>query len=260
MSTSTVERGTKAAPYASNFDPSTGARLAATEYERVVATFELLGPEQWSAPTDCTGWDVRAMAGHMLGMTRMASSLKETLRQQFAAKRRQKREGGLGIDALTGLQVDESASLTTAELLEQMRQLGPKAATSRFNLPKFVLGRTIDPQVGDDPREWWRLEFLLFTILTRDPFMHRIDIARATGVQLPASPDHEGLIVDDVVDEWAARHGAPVTLELTGPAGGAWHFGGDASGEHITMDAFEFCRAISGRAPASGLLAQQVPF
>jgi len=76
--------------------------------------------------------------------------------------------------------------------------------------------------------------------------MHRIDIAQATGVQMPATSNHEGVIVDDVVREWAARHGQPYILELTGPAGGRWS---DGVGEEITMDAFEFCRSISGRAP-----------
>ena len=46
-------------------------------------------------------------------------------------------------------------------------------------------------------------------------------------------------------------------LELTGPAGGHWRHG---QGEHITMDALEFCRTLSGRAPAEGLLRTQVPF
>jgi hypothetical protein len=64
------------------------------------------------------------------------------------------------------------------------------------------------------------------------------------------------VIVDDVVREWAARHGQPYTLNLSGLVGGTW--GGN--GERISMDAFDFCRAVSGRGPAPGLLSQQVPF
>ena len=45
------------------------SRLAITEYERVADLLEPGSPPtQWAAPTDCPGWDVRAMAGHMLGM------------------------------------------------------------------------------------------------------------------------------------------------------------------------------------------------
>ena len=99
--------------------------------------------------------------------------------------------------------------------------------------------------------------YLFDVILTRDPFLHRVDIARATGTTLMATADHEGVIVDDVVAEWADRHGAAYDLELTGPAGGHWRHD---EGEHITMNAFEFCRALSGRAPAEGLLRTQLPF
>ena len=87
--------------------------------------------------------------------------------------------------------------------------------------------------------------------------MHRVDITRATGVPMRATAEHEGVLVDDVVREWADRHGSPYDLELTGPAGGRWQAG---QGEHSPMDAFEFCRAVSGRAPATGLLTAQVPF
>ena len=37
--------------------------------------------------------------------------------------------------------------------------------------------------------------------------------------------DHDGVIVADVVAEWARRHGQPYQLKLTGPAGGSWTSG-----------------------------------
>ncbi len=83
-------------------------------------------------------------------------------------------------------------------------------------------------------------------------------MARATGAELVLTADHDGVIVADVVAEWAARHGQPYTLHLTGPAGGSW-----ASGERgplIESDAVEFCRVLSGRGHGDGLLAIQVPF
>jgi hypothetical protein len=107
-----------------------------------------------------------------------------------------------------------------------------------------------------DAQERWTFGFLFDIILTRDPFMHRLDISRATGIPVHAAPAHEGVIVNDIVHEWAARHGRPYTLSLSGPAGGTW--GGE--GENITKDAFDFCRTVSGREPATGLLGQQVPF
>lgn len=72
------------------------------------------------------------------------------------------------------------------------------------------------------------------------------------------TPDHDGVLVADVVDEWAARHGQPFDLTLTGPAGGHWSVGAD--GERLTLDAVEFWRALSGRAPADGLLRTSAAF
>ncbi len=252
MTTQSGHHPTKRDPRMPQLQRDAAMGLAATEYERVTAHFEQLRPEQWSSPTDCPDWDVRAMAGHMLGMVQMIASMPEMVRQQLAAKRRAKLRGNLMIDALTALQVEQNAHLTTDELIEQMRRLAPKAVKARRRAPGLMRKQTMP-----DQDEWWTMGYLFDVILTRDPFLHRVDIARATGTTLMATADHEGVIVDDVVAEWADRHGAAYDLELTGPAGGHWRHD---EGEHITMNAFEFCRALSGRAPAEGLLRTQVPF
>jgi len=192
-------------------------RLAAAEYERFADTLRALRPGDWTRPTECPGWDVRAMAAHALGMVEMAASVRENYRQLRLARRR----GGVFIDALTGLQVDE---------------------------PQQVGGRD----------EAWTIGYLVDVILTRDPWMHRADIARATGTAHVLTAEHDGVLVADVAAEWAARHGQPYTLRLTGPAGGTWASG--EGGPVIETDAVEFCRALSGRGHADGLLAIQVPF
>jgi uncharacterized protein (TIGR03083 family) len=249
---------TRPAPRAPELDRDVAMRLAATEYDRVVALLSALTPEQWSAPTDCPAWDVRAMAGHMLGMAQMVATLPETVRQQIGSQRRAKREGTSLLDALTALQVEKNADLEPGELVEEMRRVGPRAAGARRRVPGIVRARTM-PGLQDvgDRQEPWTFGYLFDVILTRDPFMHRVDITRATGMPMPADPTHEGLIIDNVVREWAGRHGAPYELVLTGPAGGRWNRG-DA--EPTELDAFEFCRILSGRSPGAGLLAEQVPF
>ncbi len=245
-------------PRQSTLDHDLAVRLAAEEYDRVVTLLGTLTPQQWSAPTDCPAWDVRAMAGHMLGMAQMAASVPETVRQQVGSQRRATRDGTSLLDALTALQVEKNAHLAPQEVVEAMRRVGPRAARARRRTPGFVRSRTMPglQEVGGS-QEAWTLGFLLDVILTRDPFMHRIDITRATGARMVADPAHEGVLVDDVVREWAGRHDADYQLELTGPAGGRW---GRGESERVELDAFEFCRIVSGRSPASGLLAQQVPF
>jgi hypothetical protein len=102
---------------------------------------------------------------------------------------------------------------------------------------------------------------VLDIILTRDTWMHRVDIARATERPLELTAEHDGKIVADVVREWADRHGRPFQMRLTGPAGGVYVGAGSAdSAERVELDAVDFCRIVSGRAPGQGLLRQRVPF
>jgi hypothetical protein len=89
--------------------------------------------------------------------------------------------------------------------------------------------------------------------------MHRIDIARATGRPLELSAAHDGRIVADLVSDWARRHASPVSLTLTGPAGGRFEMG--TGGPGIEVEAVTFARNISGRdAPSDGLLSIRTPF
>ena len=229
-------------------------RLAATEYGRFTDLLRTLEAGDWSRPTDCPGWDVRAMAGHVLGMAQMVASVRGFVGQNAAAAR-----AGGGIDALTGLQVRRTADLSTGALVEQLDAIGPRAVRGRRRL-SAVLGRVPIPekQVVGATTERWRFGFLLDVVLTRDTWMHRADVCRATGRQPHLTADHDAVLVADVVAEWAARHGRPYRLRLTGPAGGSWASGAD--GEEIELDAVEFCRLLSGRGRGTGLLAQQVPF
>jgi uncharacterized protein (TIGR03083 family) len=61
-----------------------------------------------------------------------------------------------------------------------------------------------------------------------------------------------------VVAPKARRHGQPFTLTLTGPAGGQWRSG--EAGEHLELDALDFCWIVAGRQPGTGLMATKVPF
>jgi len=230
-------------------------RLGATEYERFADMLRTLCSGDWTRPTDCPGWDVRAMAAHALGMVEMAASVRENYRQLRLARRR----GGVFIDALTGLQVDERQYMTPEEIIGRFVARAPKAARGRRRAPGFIRRRVMpEPQQVGGRDEVWTMGYLVDVILTRDPWMHRADIARATGAAHVLTADHDGVLVADVAAEWAARHAQPYTLHLTGPAGGTWASG--EGGPLIEIDAIEFCRILSGRGHGDGLLAIQVPF
>ena len=231
------------------------AGIAATENQRVLELLRSLEPDDWTRPTDCELWDVRAMAGHVLGMMEAFASFPQWV-HVMRAGRKAAGDGPL-VDGVTAVQVREHADLTAEALVERVAVVGPRAARARGRVPALFRRMPMKEEVNG-ATETWRLGYLLDVILTRDPWMHRVDITRATGRELVLTPDHDGRLVADVVAEGARRHGRPFTLELGGPAGGTFQHGD--GGERLALDAVEFCRTISGRAEGTGLLSTEVPF
>lgn len=231
--------------------------LARTEYARVADQLRSLALDDWSKSTDCALWDVRAMAGHTTGMLSTFTGYRTLMGAMSKASKAAKRSGGPMVDALTAKQVSDHAGLSTSELIDKVDEVGPQAARWRATRPSLFRRMPMKEEVGGK-QETWRMGYLFDIVLTRDPWMHRVDIARATSRELQLTAEHDGRIVADVVAEWARRHGSPFTLTLTGPAGGEYISG--ENGEHTTIDAVEFCRTLAGRAKGSGLLDQEVPF
>jgi len=234
---------------------SEAALLAAAENDRFVALVESLDPDDWTNPTDCPAWDVRALVSHVVAAMEANASIPKFVHQLRAGK---KAAGDRpDIDGMTEVQVRERLDLGPAALTARLTAIAPKAARARKRVPALVRGRTMNVEVAGT-MEPWKLGYLFDVIFTRDTWMHRVDIARATRRPLDLDAEHDGRLIADVVAEWARRHGQLFTLHLEGPAGGS--FTRDGSGETITLDAVEFCRTVSGRAPGTGLLTQEVPF
>ena len=249
----TTARTDTAPPRRSALERTVAMRLAASEYDCFLTQLHRLQPGDWAKPTDCAGWDVRAVVAHVVGMTEMSASLPEQLRQMRAAGK----AGGEFIDALTALQVAKHAGDSTEQLLARYAVVGPKAARGRRRTPGFIRDRRMPMlQTVGSSKEAWTFGFLGDVILTRDTWMHRVDVARAAGLEVALDPQHDGVLVDDVVREWAGRHRQPAAVQLSGPAGGRWAFG--SGGPEVSQDAVDFCRGLSGRGqPALGAL---VPF
>jgi uncharacterized protein (TIGR03083 family) len=242
----------------SHLDPRTSMTLARTEHGRTIDALRDLGPDDWARPTSCPEWDVRQLACHMVGMAEFPSSPLEIARQQRKAAAVHARRGGQMVDALTQVQVDERASWTPEQVVRGAVRAAPRGVRGRRWISACAARAPLPgTQLVNGREESWTVGYLLRTVLTRDPWMHRTDLAAATGRPMALTPEHDGVLVDDVVAEWADRHGRPYRLELTGPAGGSWRRG-DA--DLVTLDAVEFCRIISGRGAGVGLLGTQVPF
>ena len=227
--------------------------IADGEYRRLLELLRTLEPADWRAPTDCVGWDVHAVVAHLSGAAASAASPRETVRQARMGERSQ--EGNAMVDRMNAVQVGERAHLAPEELVSDLERTAARGMRARRRLPGLI--RAVPMPFGE-PLGTRPLGYLMGRIYTRDAWMHRVDLARATGRELLLTPDHDGRIVADVVEEWADRHGQPFTLTLIGPAGGTFSRG--VGGPVTESDAVEFCRALSGRAAGGGLLAHPVPF
>jgi uncharacterized protein (TIGR03083 family) len=234
--------------------------IAAREYDAFVDLLRALDDDDWSRPTDNDEWDVRATALHVLGATAANASMREMAHQMFAGRKLYKQIGANRwhhwVDGINEVQIRERATVTNAELVAAFAAVAPKAVAGRKRLPAPVRAlRVVDlpaPYTKRQPLGW-----LTDVCYTRDTWMHRVDITRATGTPMVLTAAHDGRLVADMVAEWATLHTDPFDLELTGPAGG--HYRRGDGGEHVTVDAVDYVRVISMRAPGTGVLANSMP-
>jgi uncharacterized protein (TIGR03083 family) len=231
--------------------------LFAVELQRNIELMTSLQPDDWGRRTVCPDWDVRELYLHVLGACEGGASFGEFAHQMRAARRRQKETGAALEAALSATQVAERQELAPRELVQRFAHVAPRVVRSRTRLPALL--RKAPVKVDAPVVETWTLGYMVDTIYLRDAWMHRIDASDATDRPPVLTPEHDGRIVTDIVAEWARRHGQSFSLTLTGPAGGEFTVGSPA-GEPMELDAVEFCRVLSGRVSAEGLLATVVPF
>lgn len=228
--------------------------LARAEYLRMVALLRSLDDREWPRPTDCPAWTVREMLGHLVGASEGFSNPLEFL-HQYRAGRRLIREGRTDgkqpVDGANAVQVAERADRPVAELLDRYEAVIEPVLRWRRRLRHLPV--RMHDVVGP-----FTFRQLFEVILTRDTWMHRLDIARTTGRPFEVSSNHDGQLLSDAVRAWAGRHGRPFRLHLTGPAGGDYRRG--EGGEELVVDALEFGRLLSGRGRGEGLLATRIVF
>jgi uncharacterized protein (TIGR03083 family) len=228
---------------------------ASEEYRRFVALLHELGPDDWSKRSDCARWDVRKVALHVLGATEANASPRELIHQFRRGLALNKHiESHHWVDGINELQVRERDHLGPRQLIDRIEIAWPKAVRGRRLAPPPLrwLPVPFGPPIG-----WQPLTYLLKTGFTRDVWMHRVDIARATDKDLTLTPAHDGTLVAGIVIEWANTHGEAFVAQLQGPAGGRFVRG--SAGEEISIDAIEFCRILAGRAAGGGILQHKLP-
>ncbi len=227
-------------------------RLAERECERMLDLVRRLEDTDWSRPTDCTEWSVKDIVVHQLGEAAAVGSIREMVHQLRATRRLPKTM--TTVDRLNAVHVEERRHLSTDQLPDLLAPALRRALRARRRAPALIR------KIRFAADNFGRVSFGYISdiVLTRDSFVHRVDITRATHKPMTVTADHEGRLIADIVRDWAEHHGRGFMLRLTGPAGGVYR--GNSGGEDIDLDALEFCRILSGRAPGVGLLKKQLMF
>lgn len=227
--------------------------MAVFELERFLILVESLAPADWEQPTACLLWNVRQIVSHATGAAASYAHWSQFKRQYSPFVQRPYRQVGFSLlDAINQIQVDDRSSATPTDLLAELHEVGPRAIATRKRLPAIVRAIRLPlPLLGVVP-----LGYLTDLIYTRDMWMHRLDICRATGREMVQTSQHDGRITALVVRDLARKltpklAGQAVVYELTGTSGGCWSLGENASPRAtITMDVLDFHLLASGRLPA----------
>ncbi len=216
--------------------------LLSTALDRFLALVEPLTPEEWEQPTACTEWTVRDILAHQAGSYAGAVGYGAMLRTTPLPKK-----GQLPEDALNALQLQQRLGKSPAELLTELRAVGPIGAR------KWAYHfRLIKPFAIPYPGGSLSLRHLMWVIHSRDTWMHRLDICRATSRPFEQTREHDGRIVALVMRDVATclkgkLGGRAVIFDLSGIAGGVWKVGSGEASATIQMDALDFNILASGR-------------
>ena len=236
--------------------------LLAVELQQTLDLLGRLDDSDWAAQTDCPDWDVFHMYLHVLGACEASTSMRENIHQMRAARSLRTKDGRPLEAGLSATQVKDRADLSPTELVDRLDAIADETVRKRTRMPSLL--RRMRMKIDGPVHETWNLGYLIDTIYLRDMWMHRVDASRATGREPVLTADHDGRLIEDVVAEWARRHGEPFSLTLTGPAGGTYESsgvsGGSATAQQLELDAVEFCLMLAGRLDGSGLLTTVVPF
>lgn len=220
--------------------------LLKVQLDRFLTMLNTLDPSDWSKPTACTLWTVRDIVAHQAGGYASGTSYREMFRQYLTLPRR----GQLPEDAVNDLQLRERAGRSPEALIEELRTVGPAAIQNWAYGFRFAKWFTIPHAVAGK----LSLCYLMWVIHSRDTWMHRLDICRATSRPFSQTPEQDGRIVALLMLDVARAlqrklPGNPIRVSLSGTAGGTWDIGPGEPTATIQMDALDFAIFASGRFP-----------
>jgi uncharacterized protein (TIGR03083 family) len=218
--------------------------LLVTELNRFIGLVETLGPEDWGRPTACTEWNVRDILAHQAGGYASGTSYREMIHQYSHLPK----PGQLPEDSTNETQLADRKGKSPAELITELKTVGPIAAQKWAYEFRLVKPISIPHRTAGS----LNLRHLMWVIHSRDTWMHRLDLCRATGRKFEQTAAHDGriaaLVMRDVSKALNKKlDGRTLAFDLTGVAGGNWEIGNGEPAATIRMDVLDFNIFASGR-------------
>ena len=204
-----------------------------------------LSGDDWTQPTMCGDWSVRDVVAHAGGQVEELARFPVMIRRLRSAKRRYPER--IVLDGHNQVQIDDVAGMPPGGITSRFHRYGPAGVRALRRMPFLVRRMPSDWFFPGSPLREPHLGYLFDVIVTRDAWMHRVEIRRATGRDVTVA-DHDGTVVDQVIrDLGMSWRGPSVKLELTGDAGGTWTLGDGEPTATVNADAVEMMLHLSGR-------------
>jgi len=218
-------------------DADQAAVVARAQRLHLIEEAVRLTPDQWRASTECPRWTVFDILAHVTAATQNAANPLLWVSDGVIGKIRRPHDAFL--DAGNEIGINRRRGQTAEQLIADFRSLIDAAQ------PPPLLRRLPVP-VGGLPRHA-DVAYLVDVILARDTWLHRYDIARATGGTVDPDTTSTEVVAQVVRDLALTWRGPDVVLELTGPEGGIWLLGTDPDAPVATLPAVDYLRHLSGR-------------
>ena len=229
------------------------ARVAVAELGAFRTLLDELAADEWQRPT-ASGWTVHEMVAHVVGQ-QAESARPWTITGKLRQARRRFPDLS-SLDAHNALQIMEFGPLDPAELKHKLVERGVKAVRGRRRTPGVIRRQSTRRYFPEEPLVEPNLGYVIDVLSNRDTWLHRVEIARATGrtfVTGEHDQDVVAQVVRDLAQEWA---GPPIALELAGPMGGRWTLGDGEPAAKVSVDALDYLWLLSGRGGSPAVEAE----
>lgn len=225
--------------------PREAAAEGMAEIRALTALLTELSSEDWTRSSASAGWTVHDVVAHLAGQ-HVESARPWTIPGKLRQARR-RFPGRSSLDAHNALQVREYGNRTPAELREVLVRFGPKAVSARRRTPALVRRQSFARFFPEEQLPDPTFAYLLDVLSNRDTWLHRLEIARATGRPFTTGEHDRGIVAQVLRDLAQGWTGPSIILILTGAHEQRWALGAAEPSAVVRAETVAYLWQLSGR-------------